>query len=80
MVRRPEMDQLVDRHIVRDASRQQDGLPGEVHASGLATRRPTIVEVPHFDPIWLGPGFDEMVAAADRFVGAHPNALKKLGE
>lgn len=27
----------------------------------------------------LDPGFDDMVAAADRFVGAHPNALKKLG-
>jgi putative addiction module antidote len=28
----------------------------------------------------LDPEFDEMVAAADRFVADHPNALKKLGE
>jgi putative addiction module antidote len=28
----------------------------------------------------LDSGFDEMVTVADRFVGAHPNALKKLGE
>jgi putative addiction module antidote len=28
----------------------------------------------------LDPGFDEMVAAADRFVSRHPNALRKLAE
>ena len=28
----------------------------------------------------LDPDFDELVAAADRFVSDHPNALKKLGE
>jgi len=28
----------------------------------------------------IDPGFDEMVATADRFVSAHPNALKKLGK
>ncbi|GEM_PF-686259 len=28
----------------------------------------------------LDPAFDEMVAAADRFVAAHPNALRKLAE
>lgn len=28
----------------------------------------------------LDPAFDEMVAAADRFVSLHPNALRKLAE
>ncbi|MFH1464935.1 MAG: AbrB/MazE/SpoVT family DNA-binding domain-containing protein [Pseudomonadota bacterium] len=28
----------------------------------------------------LDPGFDAMVAAADRFVAAHPSAIKKLAE
>lgn len=28
----------------------------------------------------LDPNFDEMIAAADRFVSDHPNALAKLGE
>ncbi|NOY24315.1 MAG: AbrB/MazE/SpoVT family DNA-binding domain-containing protein [Oligoflexia bacterium] len=28
----------------------------------------------------LDPQFDEMIAAADRFVAAHPNALRKLAE
>ena len=28
----------------------------------------------------IDPAFDAMVAAADRFVGAHPNAIKKLAE
>ena len=28
----------------------------------------------------LDSGFDEMVAAADRFVSRHPNALRKLAE
>lgn len=28
----------------------------------------------------LDPDFDAMVAAADRFVAAHPNAIKKLAE
>ena len=28
----------------------------------------------------IDPDFDAMVAAADRFVAAHPNAIKKLAE
>ena len=28
----------------------------------------------------IDPAFDAMVAAADRFVGAHPNAIKKLAD
>lgn len=28
----------------------------------------------------IDPDFDEMVAAADRFVAKYPNAIKKLGE
>lgn len=28
----------------------------------------------------VDPDFDAMVAAADRFVAAHPNAMKKLAE
>jgi antitoxin component of MazEF toxin-antitoxin module len=28
----------------------------------------------------LDPNFDDLVAAADRFVAAHPNAIRKLAE
>lgn len=28
----------------------------------------------------LDPSFDELVAAAERFVAAHPNAIRKLAE
>ena len=27
---------------------------------------------------WMDPGFDDLVAAADRFVAAHPNAIRTL--
>jgi antitoxin component of MazEF toxin-antitoxin module len=28
----------------------------------------------------MDPGFDDLVAAADRFVAAHPNAIRKLAQ
>jgi antitoxin component of MazEF toxin-antitoxin module len=58
-------------------------LPPEVlGASGMArdeeviiVAKPGVITIKRLDP-----DFDAMVAAADRFVASHPNAIEKLGQ
>ena len=56
--------------------------PELLRQSGLSTGTDVIVssEPGRITIVALDPRFDEQVAAADRFVMRHPNALRKLGE
>ncbi len=58
-------------------------IPAEMlKESGLAAGDEVLISSSggRFEIIAFQPDFDAMVAAADRFVAAHPNALKKLAE
>ena len=58
-------------------------LPADLlQASGLARDDEVLVQAESGRIVItrIDPAFDEMVAAADRFVAAHPNAIKKLAE
>lgn len=58
-------------------------LPADLlRASGMARDDEVLVQAEEGRIVItrIDPAFDDMVAAADRFVAAHPNALKKLGQ
>lgn len=58
-------------------------LPADLlRASGMARDDEVLVQAEEGRIVItrIDPAFDAMVAAADRFVAAHPNAIKKLAE
>lgn len=58
-------------------------LPAELlRASGMSRDDEVLVQAEEGRIVItrIDPAFDAMVAAADRFVTAHPNAIKKLAE
>jgi putative addiction module antidote len=58
-------------------------LPAELlHASGMTRDDEVLVHAEEGRIVItrIDPEFDAMIAAADRFVSAHPNAIKKLAE
>ena len=58
-------------------------LPAELlRASGMSRDDEVLVQAEEGRIVVtrIDPDFDAMVAAADRFVAAHPNAIKKLAE
>ena len=74
---------LIARKLQRVGNSTGLVLPTDLlHASGMLRDDEVLVQAEEGRIVItrIDPGFDAMIAAAERFISAHPNAIKKLAE
>ena len=74
---------LIARKLQRVGNSTGLVLPADLlHASGMLRDDEVLVQAEEGRIVItrIDPDFDAMIAAAERFISAHPNAIKKLAE